>query len=63
WFYNNHLPMRVLGHLSPIDAMQAWQKKRPELFIKSVRKSHNLAGRDNRGPIHDCSQEVSLHSR
>ncbi|MGL5949158.1 MAG: IS481 family transposase, partial [Aeromonas sp.] len=46
WFYNNHLPMRVLGHLSPIDAMQAWQKKRPELFIKSVRKSHNLAGRD-----------------
>lgn len=40
--YNQHIPQRALNHLSPIKAMQQWQKDRPELFVKRV----NQARRD-----------------
>jgi transposase InsO family protein len=39
--YNHSLPQRALGHITPIQALQNWRKKRPELFNKSV---YNLAG-------------------
>ena len=30
--YNHHIPQRALDHLSPIEALQAWRRKPPELF-------------------------------
>lgn len=41
--YNEHLPQRALGHKTPAQALQAWRKDRPELF---VRKPKNQAGLD-----------------
>lgn len=41
--YNDHLPQRALGHQTPLQAMQSWREKQPELF---VRKSKNQAGLD-----------------
>ena len=40
--YNYHIPQRALNHLSPIEALQAWRKKAPELFIKRVYKRAEL---------------------
>ena len=40
--YNHHIPQRALNHLSPIDALQAWSKKSPELFVKRVYKRAEL---------------------
>lgn len=34
--YNHHIPQKALGHVSPIQALKQWQKKRPELFVKKV---------------------------
>ena len=34
--YNNFIPQRMLGHLTPVDAIRNWQQKRPELFKKVV---------------------------
>ncbi len=39
--YNQHIPQRALGHVSPIQAMKNWYEKRPELFQKRV---YNLTG-------------------
>lgn len=41
--YNEHLPQRALGHQTPLQAVRAWRKKRPELF---VRKPKNQVGLD-----------------
>lgn len=41
--YNNHIPQRALGHLTPLQALQEWQKNRPDLFINPV---NNHAGLD-----------------
>jgi transposase InsO family protein len=41
--YNQHIPQRALGHLSPIQTMKAWYEKHPALFRKRV---YNLAGLD-----------------
>ena len=30
--YNQHIPQKALGHISPIDAMKKWYEDRPELF-------------------------------
>ncbi len=40
--YNHHIPQRALNHLSPIEALQAWRKKSPELFVKRVYKQAEL---------------------
>jgi transposase InsO family protein len=40
--YNHHIPQQALGHQSPVDAMKAWQVKKPELFIKRVYKQTGL---------------------
>jgi transposase InsO family protein len=40
--YNHHIPQRALGHLSPVDALKSWQKKKPELFLKRVYKQAEL---------------------
>lgn len=40
--YNHHIPQRALNHLSPIDTLQAWSKKSPELFVKRVYKRAEL---------------------
>jgi len=36
WAYNHRIPQRALGHVTPIQALKAWQEKRPELFVKRV---------------------------
>jgi transposase InsO family protein len=41
--YNQHIPQRALGHVSPIQAMKTWYEKHPELFRKRV---YNLTGLD-----------------
>jgi transposase InsO family protein len=40
--YNHHIPQRALGHLSPIEALQSWRKKAPDLFVKQVYKHTEL---------------------
>jgi len=42
--YNDHLPQKAIGHITPLQAMRIWQSKRPELFVK---KPKNQAGLDN----------------
>lgn len=41
--YNQQIPQRALNHLSPVQALKEWQKKKPELFKKRV---YNQAGLD-----------------
>jgi transposase InsO family protein len=41
--YNHRIPQRALNHLSPVQALQKWQKNRPDLFVKRV---HNQTGLD-----------------
>jgi len=41
--YNHQIPQRALDHRSPVQTLQDWQSKRPELFVKQV---NNLAGLD-----------------
>lgn len=45
--YNHRIPQRALDHQSPIQALQSWQSKRPELFKKRV---NNLPGLDSYHP-------------
>ena len=40
--YNHHIPQRALNHLSPIEALQHWRDKSPELFVKRVYKRAEL---------------------
>ena len=40
--YNHHIPQRALDHLSPIESLQAWRKKSPDLFVKRVYKQAAL---------------------
>ena len=40
--YNHHIPQRALNHLSPIEALQNWRDKSPELFVKRVYKRAEL---------------------
>ena len=42
--YNQHIPQKALGHISPIQAMKDWHEKHPELFRKRV---YNLTGLDS----------------
>ena len=36
---NHHLPQRALGHQTPIQALQAWYKKRPDVYKEPVGNS------------------------
>jgi len=40
--YNHHIPQRALNHQTPIQALQKWQNKKPELFVKPVYKQTGL---------------------
>jgi transposase InsO family protein len=40
--YNHQIPQRALDHKSPIQAMQAWQVQRPDLFKHAVHKQAGL---------------------
>ena len=40
--YNHHIPQRALDQLSPIESLQIWRKKSPELFVKRVYKQAEL---------------------
>ena len=42
--YNNQIPQKALGYISPVQALKKWQQDKPKLFNKSV---YNLTGRDN----------------
>jgi hypothetical protein len=48
WMFNHHLPQRALGHVSPIDAMQQWQEKKPALFQWPVSALINQTGLEMR---------------
>ena len=54
WAYNHQIPQRALGHVSPIQALKEWQKKRPDLFVKRV---YNVAGLDT----YDNGKEFAYH--
>ena len=41
--YNQAIPQRALGHVSPLQALAQWREKKPELFISA---DNNLAGLD-----------------
>ena len=40
--YNHHIPQRALNHLSPVEALQSWSTKSPNLFVKRVYKQAEL---------------------
>jgi len=40
--YNNSIPQRALNHQSPVQALKAWQQKKPELFVKRVYEQTGL---------------------
>ena len=42
--YNHQIPQRALKHLSPVQALKIWHKKKPELFKKRV---YNQSGLDS----------------
>ena len=42
--YNQHIPQKALGHITPIQAMKNGYRKQPNLFNKRI---YNLAGLDN----------------
>lgn len=42
--YNHHIPQKVLGHITPIEALKQWHKKQPDLFVKKV---YNHTGLDS----------------
>ena len=41
--YNQHIPQKALGHITPIQALKQWQKDQPDLFVKKV---YNHSGLD-----------------
>lgn len=40
--YNNLIPQRALKHQTPIQAIQLWQAKSPQLFVKRIYKQPGL---------------------
>ena len=36
--YNQHIPQKAPAHRTPLEAARRWQKAKPELFVKNVRK-------------------------
>ena len=40
--YNHSIPQRALHHRTPIQALKAWQDKKPELFVKRVYEQTGL---------------------
>lgn len=41
--YNQSIPQRALGHITPVEALKKWYEKRPDLFNKRV---YNHTGPD-----------------
>jgi transposase InsO family protein len=35
--YNEHLPQRALGHLTPQQALRHWRTSKPDLFVRHIR--------------------------
>ena len=42
--YNHHIPQRALGHVCPVEALEQWRVKQPELFVSEI---NNLPGLDS----------------
>ena len=40
--YNHSIPQRALHHQTPIQALKAWQEKKPTLFVKRARELTGL---------------------
>jgi len=34
--YNQHIPQKALGHITPIQALKNWSQKQPNLFINKI---------------------------
>jgi hypothetical protein len=43
--YNERIVQRALGHLTPVEKMEQWEKEKPELFVRTV---DNHTGLDTR---------------
>ena len=39
--YNHQIPQRALGHVCPVEALEQWRAKQPELFVSEI---NNLPG-------------------
>ena len=44
--YNHHMPQRALGYVCPVEALEQWRVKQPELFVSEI---NNLPGLDRFG--------------
>jgi hypothetical protein len=53
--YNHQIAQRALKHLSPVQALKIWRKKKPELFKKRV---YNQSGLDTYAPD---AEQFNLH--
>ena len=40
--YNHSIPQRSLNHQTPIQALQTWRSKKPDLFVRRVYKHPGL---------------------
>lgn len=40
--YNQHIPQRALGHITPVQALKNWHTSHPHLFRKKVYKQAGL---------------------
>jgi transposase InsO family protein len=63
--YNEHLPQRALAHQTPLQALRAWRKDRPELFVKNIK---NQTGLDSLSyfatlPMVGCGSSLILKAR
>ena len=69
--YNNHIPQRAPGHITPVQKLKRWYEEQPELFCKLVYDQSGLdnlsrAGRgdtncaDERSADALCSRSASL---
>ncbi|MCX7936043.1 MAG: hypothetical protein N3A66_12385, partial [Planctomycetota bacterium] len=57
--YNQAIPQRALGHLTPLQALMNWYQKRPDLFISPV---YNQAGPDTRQGVRGAARPLAASS-
>jgi hypothetical protein len=54
--YNHHIPPRALGPISPVQALQEWYEKEPQLFHQEV---NNLPGLDSPQALTDATPTLA----
>ena len=59
WLYNNQLPQKALGHISPIDALKILETSHPNLFKKQEQMIGNHTGCDTWEIAGDSSTDMT----